>query len=134
MVNDISILVAKSKPSCTIGKYDPGKFKCERHRAYFELLSVAALDLQFWDCTSMVYSFNKYLLWALAQSFPTDKVQPLKPWISAYSVSCVHERKCVRSQFKVATDPEHKAFLYSNFKSHVSWIAKCIAFDNYICV
>ena len=35
----------------------------------------------------------------------------------------------MRSQLKVATDPNHKAFLHSSFKSHVTWTAKSIAFD-----
>ena len=45
VVHDVSLFIAKSKPSCSIVKYDPDKFKSDWHRDYFrELLSHASFD------------------------------------------------------------------------------------------
>ena len=107
--------------------YDEDLFDSEQHATHFKsLIACASFDLHFWDKTSAVHYFNQYVLWALSVAFPKKLSVPAKPWISAYTVDCIHARSLVRSQFKAAQDPIYKQFLHSQFKSYVKWVCKSI--------
>ena len=80
VMNDVSLCVSCSRPVFSQIKYDTSLFESELHARHFrDIIDKASFNLHFWDNTSMVSYFNKYVLWALSIAFPMERMKALKP-------------------------------------------------------